>query len=72
MDQRAVDTVLVVIRASGLGSGLAEDPAEQRAALPIRSIHSTTFDAATWPTAKTALARALATRSRPARKGWWN
>jgi hypothetical protein len=33
MDQRAVDTVQVVIRASGQGSGLAEDPAKQRAAL---------------------------------------
>ena len=33
MDQRAVDTVQVVIGASGQGSGLAEDPAEQRAAL---------------------------------------
>ena len=38
----------------------------------IRSILSTTFEAATWPTAKTALARALTTRSRLAREGWWN
>ena len=44
-----------------------------RSAWPlIRSILSTTFEAATWPTAKTALARALTTRSRLAREGWWN
>jgi len=33
MDQRAVDPVQVVIGAGGQWSGLAEDPAEQRAAL---------------------------------------
>jgi hypothetical protein len=30
------------------------------------------FDEATWPTAKTVLARALAMRSRLSREGWWN
>ena len=43
-----------------------------RVALLIRSIRATTFDEATWPTAKTVLARALAMRSRLAREGWWN
>jgi hypothetical protein len=43
-----------------------------RVALLIRSIRTTTFDEATWPTAKTVLARALAMRSRLAREGWWN
>ena len=42
-----------------------------RVALPIRSIRATPFDEATWPTAKTVLARALAMRSRLAREGWW-
>jgi len=41
-------------------------------ALLIRSIRTTTFDEATWPTAKTVLARDLAMRSRLAREGWWN
>jgi hypothetical protein len=40
-----------------------------RVALLIRSIRTTTFDEATWPTAKTVLARALAMRSRLARQG---
>jgi hypothetical protein len=43
-----------------------------RVALLIRSIRTTTFDAATWPTATTVLARALAVRIRIAREGWWN
>ena len=43
-----------------------------RVALLIRSIRSMPFDEATWPTAKTVLARALAMRSRPARGEWWN
>src|SRR4030095_12878415 len=43
-----------------------------RVALLIRSIRATTFDEATWPTAKTVLARALTMRSRRAREGWWN
>jgi hypothetical protein len=41
-------------------------------ALLIRSIRTTTFDEVTWPAAKTALARALAMRSRITREGWWN
>ena len=41
-----------------------------RVALLIGSIRTTTFDEATWPTAKTVLARALAMRSRLAREGW--
>ena len=43
-----------------------------RVALLIRSILSAPFDEATWPTAKTALARALTMRSRLSREGWWN
>ena len=43
-----------------------------RVALLIRSIRTTTFDEATWPTAKTVLARALAMRIQIAREGWWN
>ena len=43
-----------------------------RGALLIRSIRTTAFDEATWPTAKTVLARALAMRGRLAREGWWN
>ena len=39
-----------------------------RVALLIRSIRATIFDEATWPTAKTVLARALAMRSRLARQ----
>ena len=38
----------------------------------IRSIRATTFDEATWPTAKTVLARALAMRTKLAREAWWN
>ena len=40
-----------------------------RVALLIRSIRTTTFDEATWPTAKTVLARALAMRIQIAREG---
>jgi hypothetical protein len=43
-----------------------------RVALLIRSIRTTTFDEATWPTAKTVLARLLSMRTRLAREGWWN
>ena len=43
-----------------------------RVALLIRSIRTTTFDEATWPTAKTILARALAMRGRLARERRWN
>ena len=43
-----------------------------RVALLISSIRATTFDEATWPTAKTLLARALAMRSRLTRDCWWN
>jgi hypothetical protein len=43
-----------------------------RVALLIRSIRTTTFDEATWPTAKTVLARLLSMRTRFAREGWWN
>jgi hypothetical protein len=43
-----------------------------RVALLIRSIRETTFDEATWPTAKTVLARLLSMRTRLAREGWWN
>ena len=43
-----------------------------RVALLIRFIRATTFDEATWPTAKTVLARALVMRNRLAREGWWN
>ena len=46
-----------------MGSRGPADPVDPRA---------TTFDEATWPTAKTVLARALAMRSRLAREGWWN
>ena len=42
-----------------------------RVTLLIRSILSTPVDEATWPTAKTVLARALTMRSR-LREGWWN
>jgi len=43
-----------------------------RVTLLIRLILSTPFDEATWPTAKTVLARALTMRSRLSREGWWN
>jgi hypothetical protein len=43
-----------------------------RVTLLIKAIRATTFDEATWPTAKTVLARALAMRGRLARGGWWN
>jgi hypothetical protein len=40
--------------------------------LLIRSILTTTFGEATWPTAKSVLTRALTMRGRLARQGWWN
>jgi hypothetical protein len=42
-----------------------------RVTLLIRSILATPFDESTWPTAKTALPRALTMRSRLSREGWW-
>ena len=43
-----------------------------RVTLLMRSILATPFDEATWPPAKTVLARALAMRSRLSREGCWN
>jgi hypothetical protein len=40
--------------------------------LLIRSIRATTWDDATWPTVKVALARALDMRRPINREGWWN
>jgi hypothetical protein len=38
----------------------------------MHSIRAATFDEATWPTAKTVLARVLAMRSCLTRERWWN
>ena len=40
--------------------------------LLIRLIRRTTWDDATWPTVKAALARALDMRRQINREGWWN
>ena len=43
-----------------------------RVALLIRSIRTTRWDDATWPTVKMLLARALDVRRQINREGWWN
>lgn len=43
-----------------------------RLELLIRAIRTTTWDAATWPTVKAELAKALRMREAIARAGWWN
>ena len=43
-----------------------------RVALLIRTIRTTAWDDATWPTIKVALARALDMRRQINREGWWN
>jgi hypothetical protein len=43
-----------------------------RLALLIRRILTTQWDAATWPTPKAELRRALELRRQMARAGWWN
>jgi hypothetical protein len=43
-----------------------------RLSLLIRSIRATTWDAETWPIAKTELLKALRMRAMLARAPWWN
>jgi hypothetical protein len=41
-------------------------------ALLIREIRSTTWDEATWPTARAALGKAIGMQAKMRRRGWWN
>lgn len=43
-----------------------------RLALLIRGTRKTRWDDATWPTAKTALGKALRMQAQMRRRGWWN
>jgi hypothetical protein len=43
-----------------------------RVALLIREIRSTTWDEATWPTARAALGKAIGMQAKMRRRGWWN